>query len=320
MKKNLLISLLLSAVFSFVCVNAWAFWVWDPKSKKLEDPKHAVKDTPQEQYDWGMKFFKGGDFKRAAEEFIELTDHYKDSDYAPEARYYAGRSYEELGKYFFAYEQYQKIFQDYPYTKRLEELLQREFNIANIFQAKSSPKLMDLELNVSLEKAVTIYGKIVENSPFSKYADQSLFNTAECYRRLRKYKEAIDAYDKLISDYPSSSLVQEAKYQLAQTTYEASLEPEYDQENTEAAMRKFEKISQAASGSAVGQEAEKVVGSLRNKKADSLLVTAAFYEKQGKFQSAVIYYQDVVDEYPETGAAKKAAAKVEQLNKRIKKK
>jgi outer membrane protein assembly factor BamD (BamD/ComL family) len=85
-------------------------------------------------------------------------------------------------------------------------------------------------------------------------------------------------------------------------------------------MRKFEKISQTAAGSAVGQEAEKVVGSLRNKKADSLLVTAAFYEKQGKIQSDVIYYQDVVDEYPETGAAKKAAAKIEQLNKRIKKK
>lgn len=321
--RTLRLSFLMAFVFfasAVYCGESHAFWLWDPKTKKFEDPKYAVKDTPQEQFDWAMRFYKANNFKQAVDEFIRLCEHYKDSDVAPEARYLAGRCYEELGKYLFAYEQYQKVVEDYPYTKRMDEILKREFNIANIFQAKSSPKLMDMELNVSLEKATTIYNKIVQNSAFCEYADKSLFNAADCYRRLRKYKEAMDSYDKLITDYPNSSLIQEAKYQLAQVTYEASLDPEYDQENTDDAIKKFEKISKTTPVPAIAKEADKAMGALRDKKSSSLNNTAAFYEKQGQYESAILYYQEVVDDFPDTQAGKIAAKKIQELQKRVKKK
>lgn len=285
----------------------------------MVNPKFAVKDTPKEQYDWATYFFKQGEFQRAADEFAKLTKHYPDSSYSPEAQYYAGRSYEEMAKYYFAYQNYQKTLEDYPYTKRMEEILEREFNIAQIFQSEDTAKLMDVELSLSLERAAEIYKKIVEVSPYSVYADRALYNAASCYRRMQKYDDAIQCYERIINDYPDSKLVSEAKYQMAYAKYEASLGPEYDQESTEEALKEFKKISRTTAVPQLAKEAERVMSELETKKANSILKIASFYERQGHYASAVMYYKEVVGKFPNTAVAKQAQEKINHLEKRIKK-
>lgn len=318
-KKTQIKIILISIVFLFFLANtSYAFWIWTPKSKTFINPKFAVKDTPEEQYQWAMHFFKMNEFQRAADEFVRLTSHYPDSDLAPEAQYYAGRSYEELGKYYFAFQNYQKTVDNYPYTDRLEEIIEREYNIANIFQSKETSKLMELELSISLDRAVEVYKKIVENSSFGPYADKSLYQMAECYRRMMKYTEAIEAYEKIVNDYPESKLAPEAKYQLAYTRYEASLDPEYDQESTEEALREFKQISRTTAVPKIAEEAEKLLGELRERKAGSELKVAEFYLKQKQYRSALIYYKEVVGKFPNTQSAKEAEEKIEYIKKRIK--
>jgi outer membrane protein assembly factor BamD len=313
MKKKFLILFIIFASLILFANTSFAFWVWTPKNKTFVDPKVAAKDTPQEQFDWAMHFYKKQDFKRAAEEFVRLTKQYKDSDLAPESQYYAGRSYEELGKYWFAYENYQKTVDNYPFTKRLDEIVEREYNIANIFQTKDTPKLMDLELSMALERSVTIYQKVVDNLPFGKYADKALYKMAESYRRLYKYNEAMEAYERIINDYPNSPLVPESKYQLAFTVYEASRDPDYDQEHTDEAIKKFEKIAESTAIPAIAEEADKAMEHLKNRKADSLLKIADFYEKRKKYASALFYCKDIARQYPETEAAKVAELRIEYL-------
>ncbi|MEA3488908.1 MAG: outer membrane protein assembly factor BamD [Candidatus Omnitrophota bacterium] len=318
LKKYLLVLVFIPVLLLCLEVPSHAFWLWSPKDKMPVNPKYAAKDTPREQFDWAMRFYKEKDFKRAAEEFVRLTKSYPDSDLAPDAQYYAGRSYEEQGKYLFAYENYQKTVEKYPYTRRMEEILKREYNIANIFENKDTAKFMDLELSLSLDRAATIYGKIVENSPFSTWAVKSLYKMAEVYRRMRKYSEAIDAYEKLIKDYPECDFVDEAKYQLAYARYEASLAPEYDQEGTEQALKEFKQLSRTTPVPSIAKEAEKALVELKVKKAESIEKIAMFYERQRKYRSAILYYKDISRNYPKTEVAKRAEEKIEILQQRIK--
>jgi len=146
-----------------------------------------------------------------------------------------------------------------------------------------------------------------------------LFKMAECYRRQRKYNEAIDTYEILLTDYPNSKLLQEAKYQLAYTTYEASLDPDYAQESTDDALTKFERIARSTAIPAIAEEADKALDLLRNRKAESLMNVAVFYEKQRKYKSALIYYKEILSKYPDTDAAGQAKDKTAHLEKRIKK-
>jgi len=295
-----------------------AFWLWTPKEKTVVNPKYAVKDTPREQWEWAMRFYKDGDFKRAAEEFERLCNHYPDSDLAPDAQYYAARAFEEQGKYLFAFQNYQKTVENYPYTRRMDEILKRQYNIANIFATKDTAKLMDLELSLSMERAAEMYGKVVDNSPFGRYAEKSLYNQAEVYRRMRKYGQAADSYERIINDYPESTMVDEAKYQLAYTRYEASLDPEYDQEGTDEALREFKQISQQTPVPSIQKEAEKAMAELKNRKAASTMKVAQFYERQRKYKSAVMYYNLIVKKYPGTDSAPVAEEKIKVLKKRIK--
>ena len=306
-------------LFTYSVTTSYAFWIWTPKTKKMINPKHAVKDTPEEQFRWAMRFYDEGDFQRAADEFIRLTDSYPDSDIAPNSQYYAGRAFEELGKYWFAYQNYQKTIDNYPYTKRLDELIEREYHIASIFESQETAKFMEFELSDSMDKAATIYSKIVDNSPFGPYADKALFKLGDVNRRMMKYDDAITAYERIINDYPESTLVPEAKYQLAYTKYEASLDPEYDQESTDQALREFKEIAKTTPVPAVAQEADKVLDELKAKKAESTLKIAEFYDQQGKHTSALIYYKTIVGKFSGTSAAEYAAERIEVLEEKINK-
>jgi len=306
-----LAGIILSSSFSY------AFWVWTPKGEGAVNPKFATKDSPREQFDWAMRFFEQGDFNQAAEEFARLTKQYPDSVLAPEAQYYAGRSYEELGKYYFAFQNYQKTVEIYPYTKRMEEIIEREYNIANIFQSKETSKLMNVELSEALTRAVDVYGKVVENSPFGEYADKALYRTAECYRRLQNYDKALESYERIVNDYPESDFGAEAKYQLAYTRYEASLDPEYDQERTEKALEEFKYISRTTPIPGIAKEAGKMLVELEDRKAESMLKIAEFYERQNRYESALVYYRDVAERMPATSAAKQAEERIKILKGKV---
>ncbi|NQT32819.1 MAG: outer membrane protein assembly factor BamD [Candidatus Omnitrophica bacterium] len=319
MRKKSILTIFIIILFLLSFENsAYGFWLWTPKSGTLVNPKYAVKDSPQDQFDWAMRFFKLNDFKRSADEFMRLTKYYPDSDLAPDAQYYAGRSYEELGKYYAAFINYQKTIDNYPYTRRMNEIIRREYNIANIFQTTEVHKVLDMELSLALDRAITVYNKIVENAPFGEYADKSLYKMAECYRRAKKYKKALEAYERLMSDYPESDLVTEARYQFAYTKYEASLDPEYDQESTEEALREFQQIAKTTAIPAVAEEAEKVFDELKEKKAESEFKIAKFYERGGKYKSALIYYNEIVGKFPGTKAGEEAAERITYLKEKVK--
>jgi outer membrane assembly lipoprotein YfiO len=318
-KRTFTIILVSLASILFMESTAGAFWIFTPKDKKFVNPKHAVKDTPEEQFDLAMRFYEEGDFKKASEEFTRLTESYRDSDVAPEAQYYAARSYEEQGRYWFAYQNYKKTIDNYPYTRRLDEIIERLYNLAGTVESAETAKIMGIELSESIDRAGEMYKTIVEASPFSPYADKSLYRLGEVTRRMRKYDDAMQAYSRILSDYPESPLVPEARYQLAFTKYEASLDPEYDQASTDQALKDFKEIAATTPIPSVAGEAEKVLYELRERKADSTIKIAEFYEKQGQHKSAIMYYESVRGKFAGTSAAEYADERIKHLEGRMKK-
>ena len=298
MKKSLFILIILYT-FS-LSYQAEAFWLWFPKTKKLINPKHAAKDTPEEQYKWAMRFFKKKEYARAAEEFTLLTAHFKDSDLAPEAQYYAGRSYEEAGKPYPAFTAYQKTIDSYPFTKRIDEIIEREYNLGRDLYKKHSGKLMGKELMTDLDRAGEIFKIVRENAPFGIYADKAQFMLGQCHKKSEQYNEAIDAFQLLVDEYAKSNLVEKAKYEVAQCTYLASLKSDYDQELTDEAIEEFKRVAASQTGGVLTEDAKAAVSLLENKKAKSLFKTAQFYEKQKHYKSAVIYYKEIIKKYPES--------------------
>jgi outer membrane protein assembly factor BamD len=201
----------------------------------------------------------------------------------------------------------------------MDEIIERQYNLAGVLESQETSKLMGFELSESMERAAEIYKSIASTSPFSPYAERSLFKLGDVSRRMRKYKEAVEAYEKIINDYPESTLVPEARYQLAYTKYEASLDPEYDQESTDQALREFKQISGTTASPGLADEADKVLIELRSKKADSTLKVAQFYDRQKKYTSALLYYKAVAGKFPDTTAAEYANERIKFIETKVKK-
>lgn len=323
MKKILCILLCIlqiTVLLAFFTPVSEAYWIWTPGSKKWFNPKYAPKDTPREQYDYAMQFYLAKDYAKAISEFKKLIKAYPQSELAPDAQYYIGRSYEERQEYYAAFLAYQKVIDIYPRSELTEEILERQYKIGNLYYSGQKEKLFGIALLPAIDKALEVFEKVVANSPYGKYADLAQFKLGECYKKNGQYKEAAEAFGKLVSNYPKSLLYDQAKYEVAYCTYKMSLKPNYDQEPTEEAIKEFEEFVKRGSKTETIEDAEMILIRLQEKKAESLYNAAHFYEKSKHYESAIIYYKEVVDTYPKTKWAKKAFSKITELEKRIKKK
>ena len=306
----------IAALFLF-SNTAWAYWVWTPGTKKFINPKNAVKDSPKEQFDWAMTFYNTKDYQRAAAEFDKLTKQYEYSEYASKAQYYAGLCYENMNKFYIAFQNYQKAIDNFPHIENMDEIVAREFNIANMFAVKESPKVLGTDILTSLDRSIEIYKKVVDNAPYGRLADEAQYNMGVAMKKAERYDEAIQTFQKILDDYPTSAFVDKAKFEVADCAYKASLKPAYDVEPTARAIKAFEDFSHENRDRSLSKEADKTIQRLKDRAAEKSLLTAQFYEKQGRYQAAIIYYKDVIETYPESSFVKLALSKIESLTAKI---
>ena len=296
---------------------ASAYWVWTPGTKKFINPKYAVKDSPKEQFDWAMSFYNAKDYQRAAAEFEKLVKQYEYSEYASRAQYRIGLSYENMGKYYIAFQNYQKTIDNFPHIDNIDEIIAREYNIGKMYESKQSPKVLGTDIMTSIDRAIEIYKKVVDNAPYGKIADEAQFSLGNALKRAEMYDEAVAAFQKLADDYPTSALRDKAKYEVTQCAYKASLKPAYDIGPTDKAIKALEEFNQSTGNKELLDESDKTMKRLKDKSAEKSMMTARFYESQKHYQSAIIYYQDVLDRFPDSSFEGAARAKVGWLKERL---
>jgi len=315
--RVILFSLLCACLFSGA---ANAAWIWTPETKKFTNPKNAVKDTPKEQFEWAMSFYNAKDYQRASFEFDKLARQYEFSDYASKSQYYVGLCYENMQKYYTAYENYQKAIDNFPHLSNTDEVLAREYAIGLLYLDKPSPRVMGNDIMAPLDRAVEIFKKVVENAPYGKYAEDAQFKLGEALKKSERYEEAIQAYHKISEDYPNSKYVTQAMYEESHCAYRASLKPAYDATTTDNAIKTFEKFVDKNKDTELAHKADNTMKRLKDNVAQKSFDIAKFYEDQGKTQAAIIYYQDVIDAYPESSLVNEAKSRIEAVkNKGTKK-
>lgn len=315
MRKYLLIIITIIIVTSFVQVSR-ADWIWTPESGKWVNPKYAVKDSPQEQFDYAMAYYIAKDYKKSLNEFEKLVKNYPLSRFAPDAQFYAGLSHENLKNYYEAFKAYSTLLEKYPKYEKIKEAVEREYEIGEMFLSGKKRKIMGLEILPAMDKAIEIFQDVVKNSPFGERADMALYRLGECYKKLERFEEAKEAFQRIADDYPASKLVADARFQIALCSKTASLKAPYTQEITEDAIEEFKEFVREHPDSAVVKDAKESIDSLKNREAESLFKIALFYEKQAKYPSAMIYYRDIIDKYPDSEWSAKSLAHLNIIEKK----
>jgi outer membrane protein assembly factor BamD len=216
-----------------------------------------------------------------------------------------------------AFEAYQKVIDDYPFTQRTDEIVMLQFEIGNALYEGEKTKFLGLRFKAIPEQIIDVYKKVVSNAPYSQYAPMAQFRIGELYKKIAFYKEARDAFQKVVDDYPNSDIAMEAKFQLALTASVASGGSSYDQSLAEQAQKEFEAFKKAHPDSDLVEKAEKQKREMVEQRAEYYFNTARFYERIGKRESAAIYYNKIIDEFPEASSAPAALERLKVIQKRI---
>ncbi|MFH1440854.1 MAG: outer membrane protein assembly factor BamD [Candidatus Omnitrophota bacterium] len=314
--KSTIQIIILGFVFLAVSLNsAQAYWIWTPKTGKWVNPKTAVKATPKEQFDFAKDLYDMKSYDDAKREFNKLLKKYPKSYEAAESLYYLGLIEESQGNLYEAYLSYQKVIDKYPFSKRIQELIEREYHIAEEFMSGKKRKSLGVPLPVE-NPAIEIFYKIIENSTYGPLASKAQYKLGLVLKGLNRYYEAEEAFDKLIANYPDSEWVSAAKYQIAECRAAMSRGPEYDQGAAGEAKEIFEEFVREHPDAKLSIEAEKNINEIKEKEAENNYNISVFYEKQKEFKAAKIYYEDLINNYPQSKWAVKAIERLQILEKR----
>ncbi|RKY30824.1 MAG: hypothetical protein DRP74_06200 [Candidatus Omnitrophota bacterium] len=311
--------LLISALFFTVSIllsaaAGYSFWIWSPKSQKLVDPKRQPQPNPQEQLDSAKKLFEAKEYDQARREFNRLLKVYPRSAEAADAQYYLGLIEEAADNLYEAYLAYQKVIDKYPFSEMIPDIIEREYKIAEIFMSGQKRKVLGV-LPVE-NPAIEIFSKVIENSTYGPLAPAAQYKLGLMLKSLARYYEAEEAFNKVITNYPGSEWVAAAKYQIATCRAAVSRGPEYDQGAAKEAKEKFQEFIKDHPDAALSKEAQKNIDELKAKEAEAKFNIGRFYEKQGEYEAAKIYYNDVIKNYPKSSWAVRSLERIKIMENR----
>jgi outer membrane protein assembly factor BamD len=227
---------------------------------------------------------------------------------------------EELqGNLYEAYKEYQRVVDKYPFSERIQDIIDREYKIAEAFMSGEKRKALGVPLPVE-NPSIEIFTKVVENSTYGPIAPKAQYKLGLVLKGLERFDESEEAFNKVVTNYPDSEWVEPAKFQIASCRAALSRGPEYDSGSANEAKEKFESFLKDHPDAVLSKEAEQNISKLREKEAASNYNIALFYEKQKAYPSARIYYNEVVDKYSDSNWAPKAQEKLKALDKLEKKK
>ena len=194
----------------------FAFWVWTPETNKWVNPKYAVKETPQEQLQYALEFYKDKEYKEAINEFRKLIKHYPRAREAPDAQYHVGLCLEEQGKIFESYKEYQEVIDKYPFSELSAAIVKKQYDIGVdlLENANNRSKFVDAFAGTNYN-AIDVFKTVIKNAPYGELAAPSQYKIGLYLIEQGLYQEARDELEKVVNDYPESEWAKAAKYQIA---------------------------------------------------------------------------------------------------------
>lgn len=263
--------------------------------------------------------FEKKDYPLALKSASYLVKTWPLSDYAPEAQYLIGRCYEVKHNDEKAFKQYQKIFESYPKSDKLNDVLQRQYEIATRFLDGQRFKLWGVIPFLSdMEKTAGLFEKIVESGPYSDVAPQAQLSIGTAQEKRKEYVEAVAAYERAADRYNDQpKIAAEARYRAGMAYTKQARKSEYDQGTAGQAIATFSDFLTLHPSDARGPEVNKIIASLKEEQARGNFQIARFYESQRKWNGALVYYNEVLLQGPNSQYAAQARQRIDEIKRRI---
>lgn len=241
------------------------------------------------------------------------------SDYTPQAQYIVGRCYEARGLDEKAFKEYQKLLDKYPKAPNYEEVLKRQYEIANRFLAgKWFRVLTYIPLFPSMQRTAGLFEQIVRNGPYSDVAPLAQMKIGEALEKRSDYPEAVKAYERAADRYSDRpQIAADALFRQALAYRQQARSAEYDQSTAGHAIATFTDFMTLHPDDPRVPQAQKAITALRTEQARGNFEIAKYYERNKRWGGALVYYNEVLLRDPNSPYAAQARERIDTIKKRL---
>jgi len=295
-------------------------WYYEPVGAKGDWIKARAKD----QLEVAKQAFEKKDYSLAMRAARRTVSQWPLSDYAPEAQYLLGRCYEAKGNGEKAFKEYQKLLEKYPKIQNYEEIVKRQYEIANSYLGGKWFRLFGLvPLYPSMEKTADMYEKILKNAPYADFAPEAQMKIGVAQEKKKDlfiknpdYEAAVKAYEKAADRYHDRpKAAADALFNAGLAYYKQARAAEYDQNISAKAIATFSDFIDLYPTDSRVQEAVKMRAAMQTERARGYFEIARYYERRKFYTAAEIYYNETVNAASTSPYALEALKRIDYLKK-----
>ena len=240
------------------------------------------------------------------------------SDYAPRAAYLEGRCLETKHQDEAAFKAYQQLIDKYPKSGQYNEVLWRQYDIADRFLAGEWFRLWNLiPLYPSMDETAKLYDKIVNNGPYSEVAPHAQLRIGAAREKQRNYADAVKAYSTAADRYHDQPIAADAMFRVGLAWEKQADTAEYDQGAAAQAINAYTDFMTFYPDDKRVAEAQKSITKLKAEQVRGNFEIAEFYEHGHKWAGAIVYYNAVLQLDANSPLAAQARQRIEVLKPRL---
>ena len=147
----------------------------------------------------------------------------------------------------------------------------------------------------------------IEQFPGTENTDDALYYLGESYFGVKDYALAAGQYDRLIRDFPASPHQPDALVQLARCDDLQSHSAPLDQAEALRAISRYKSFLELYPEHARAEEARKRLAVLTDRQAEKRWRNGRLYMRLKSYDAAVLYFESVLQEYPNSRWAAESA-------------
>lgn len=167
------------------------------------------------------------------------------------------------------------------------------------------------------ETAASVFDRFVFAHPNHPRVAEARFRIGESFQGRREWLTAAMEFNRLAAEFPTGAWADDARFQVCRSYYELSPRPQLDQEHTRLAVEHCQSLIAYYPDSEFVPQARAIVEAMTNRLAEKEYLIGESYLRRRAFDSAVIYYEGLVQTYPTSIWAPRALLRLVQIFERL---
>jgi outer membrane protein assembly factor BamD (BamD/ComL family) len=218
------------------------------------------------------------------------------------------------GKWNKAVRKYDQLLDSFPDSWLYASAIERQFSVATAFLTGEKRIVLKYLKLSAYEEGEKIMHKIADRTGDAPIAKRALRTVAEGYETRGKFLDAYEAWAEISTRWPTGQMAKEALLRMAQDLHSAYKSPKYDSSSLLSAKSYYNDFKIRHPQLKGEHKIDDKINMIDEQLAYKQFRIGQYYDRADSPQAANIYYQYVIDSWPDSAAAKMAKAKIEENN------